>query len=80
YLKGKQIDILLTDRVKEVIAESGYDPVYGARPLRRVLQSEILNPLALKILDGSIVPGDTVRVDYERAVMVFSKVEMAMGE
>ncbi|WP_040336136.1 ATP-dependent chaperone ClpB [Candidatus Magnetobacterium casense] len=80
YLKGKQIDILLTDRVKEVIAESGYDPVYGARPLRRVLQSEILNPLALKILDGSIAQGDTVRVDYERAAMVFSKVEMAVGE
>ncbi|MBF0539253.1 MAG: ATP-dependent chaperone ClpB [Nitrospirae bacterium] len=79
YLKGKQIDILLTDRVKEVIAESGYDPVYGARPLRRVLQSEILNPLALKILDGSIVAGDTVRVDYERAAMVFSKVEMAVS-
>ncbi|MBF0345532.1 MAG: ATP-dependent chaperone ClpB [Nitrospirae bacterium] len=79
YLKGKQIDIILTDRAKEVIAESGYDPVYGARPLRRVLQNEILNPLSLKILERSIVQGDTVQVDYDRASMVFSKVEMAEG-
>lgn len=79
YLKHKQIDVILTDRAKEIIAEAGYDPAYGARPLKRVLQTEILNPLSIKILERSIVPGDTVEVDYDsvKGMMVFSRVEVA---
>ncbi|MBF0566554.1 MAG: ATP-dependent chaperone ClpB [Nitrospirae bacterium] len=79
YLKHKQIDVILTDRAKEIIAEAGYDPSYGARPLKRVLQTEILNPLSIKILERSVVPGDTMEVDYDsgKGMMVFSRVEVA---
>ncbi|MBF0487432.1 MAG: ATP-dependent chaperone ClpB [Nitrospirae bacterium] len=77
YLKDKRIDILLSDRAKDAIADAGYDPVYGARPLKRALQTEILNPLALKIIEKSVNEGDTVQVDYEYGKMVFSTVEVA---
>ncbi|MBF0567244.1 MAG: ATP-dependent chaperone ClpB [Nitrospirae bacterium] len=77
YLKEKRIDILLSDRAKDAIADAGYDPVYGARPLKRALQTEILNPLALKIIEKSVNEGDTVQVDYEYGKMVFSTVEVA---
>ncbi len=77
YLKDKKIDIVLTDSAKETIAENGYDPVYGARPLKRVIQKEILNPLAMKILDRTYSEGDTVEVDIENNKMVFLKIEEA---
>ncbi|QWR77390.1 ATP-dependent chaperone ClpB [Candidatus Magnetomonas plexicatena] len=77
HLKNKQIDIILTDLAKEAIAESGYDPVYGARPLKRVLQTEVLNPLAMKIIEHTVTEGDTVEVDYVGGTMRFSKVDVA---
>jgi ATP-dependent Clp protease ATP-binding subunit ClpB len=77
YLKHKQIDIILTDLAKAAIAESGYDCVYGARPLKRVLQMEILNPLATKILDRTVAEGDTVEVDYIGGLMRFTKIDVA---
>ena len=52
-----------TTRRPHWLAERGYDPVYGARPLKRVIQKELLDPLALMILDGSLHEGETVRVD-----------------
>ena len=54
FIKEKNIDITLTDAAKEHLAKIGFDPVYGARPLKRVLQKEILNPLALKMLDRTL--------------------------
>jgi ATP-dependent Clp protease ATP-binding subunit ClpB len=63
YLEDKKIDIMLTVAAKEHIAVIGYDPVFGARPLKRAIQKEILNSLALKLLDGSVKEGDTVEVD-----------------
>ncbi|MCG6551113.1 MAG: ATP-dependent chaperone ClpB [Candidatus Magnetominusculus sp. LBB02] len=77
YLKDKHIDIMLSERAKEAIAEAGYDPVYGARPLKRALQTEILNPLALKIIEKSVNEGDKIQVDYVYGKMVFSLVEVA---
>jgi len=62
-LQEKKIDLVLKDRAKEVLAERGFDPVYGARPLKRTIQKEIQNPLAMKILDGEFKEGDTVTVD-----------------
>ena len=61
---------------RRVIAEqhlalTGYDAVYGARPLKRLIQREILNPLAMKLLDGSVQPGQTVEVDAEQGRLVF---------
>jgi ATP-dependent Clp protease ATP-binding subunit ClpB len=73
FIKEKNVDIKLTDNAKEYFAEIGFDPVYGARPLKRVLQREILNPLALKILDRTFKDGDTVEVDFKRDKIIFSK-------
>lgn len=73
YLVEKGIDVVLTDAAKERIAELGYDPVYGARPLKRVIQKEILNPLALRLLDRTFKEGDIVEVDLENNSLVFRK-------
>lgn len=78
YLEDKRIDIVLTDAAKEHIAEIGYDPVFGARPLKRAIQKEILNLLALKLLDGTVREGDTVEVDYREGQIAFDTV--AIGE
>jgi len=78
YLEDKRIDIVLTDAAKEHIAEVGYDPVFGARPLKRAIQKEILNLLALKLLDGTVREGATVEVDYREGQMAFDTV--ATGE
>jgi ATP-dependent Clp protease ATP-binding subunit ClpB len=77
YLHEKRIDIMLTDSAMEYIARIGYDPVYGARPLKRAIQREILNPLALKLLDGTFKEGDTAEVDYSDNKIVFNKVAEA---
>ncbi|MEJ2696254.1 MAG: ATP-dependent chaperone ClpB [Candidatus Sulfobium sp.] len=77
FIKEKNIDIELTDSAKEHFAEVGFDPVYGARPLKRVLQKMILNELARKILEGTFTDGDTVEVDYENGKIVFNKVVAA---
>lgn len=74
YLQGKKIDISLTDNAIELIAKAGYDPVFGARPLKRAIQREILNLLAVHILDGSIKEGDTVEVDCKDGKVSFETV------
>jgi ATP-dependent Clp protease ATP-binding subunit ClpB len=74
YLKDKHIDIVLTEKARAYLAEKGYDPVYGARPLKRLIQREVLNPLAMKLLDRTFVEGDTVEVDYEGGEVRFRKV------
>jgi ATP-dependent Clp protease ATP-binding subunit ClpB len=55
------------------LAKAGFDPVYGARPLKRAIQSELENPLAKAILEGRFAPRDTVRVDYRGGRMTFDK-------
>jgi ATP-dependent Clp protease ATP-binding subunit ClpB len=77
YLLEKRIDMMLTDAAMEYIARIGYDPVYGARPLKRAIQKEILNQLALKLLDGTFKEGDVVEVDFDTNRMVFSKAAVA---
>jgi ATP-dependent Clp protease ATP-binding subunit ClpB len=78
YLMEKKIDITLTDAAKAHVAESGFDTVYGARPLKRAIQNEILNPLAMKLLEGGYSEGDMIQVDYADNVMVFSKIGAAV--
>lgn len=73
YLREKGIDLVLTDVAKERIGEIGYDPVYGARPLKRAIQREILNPLAVKLLDRTFKERDTVEVDFEDGQPIFRK-------
>ena len=54
-------------------ANVGFDPVFGARPLKRAIQSEVMDPLAVKMLDGSFGEGDTIVADVEGDKVVFSK-------
>ena len=70
-LEGNKITLALTDRAREFLATTGFDPVYGARPLKRTIQHMIQDPLAVKILDGSIKDGDRVAVDVEKGEVVF---------
>ncbi len=62
-LQDKQLKLELTERAKQAVGKAGYDPVYGARPLKRALQRMVLDPLAIKVLQGDYKPGDTVRVE-----------------
>lgn len=66
-LEERKLTLELTDRAKDTIAEAGYSPVYGARPLKRALQKQLLDPLAMKILEGTFREGDTIRVDASEA-------------
>ena len=67
------INLVLTDAAKDQLARDGYDPVYGARPLKRLIQQQIENPLARRILSGDFAAGDTVVVDASGEVYSFSK-------
>ncbi len=62
-LKDKRLTLEISEQAKEFLAKEGFDPVYGARPLKRVIQKEIQNVLALKILDGEVKEGDQVYID-----------------
>ncbi|HEY5514001.1 MAG TPA: type VI secretion system ATPase TssH, partial [Geomonas sp.] len=62
-LGDKGMGLEVTDKAREYIAHEGYDPAYGARPLKRALQRKIQDPLALMLLEGKFAPGDTVQVD-----------------
>ncbi|HEY8773466.1 MAG TPA: ATP-dependent chaperone ClpB [Gaiellaceae bacterium] len=72
-LAERGLNLELTDEAKEIIAEAGWDPTYGARPLKRALQRLIENPLAKHLLDGDFEEGDTVRVDVKDGEFVFEK-------
>ncbi|MGD9180855.1 MAG: ATP-dependent chaperone ClpB [Desulfobacterales bacterium] len=73
-LADKNIELILSDGSKDLIAEKGYDPVYGARPLKRVIQQFIENPLSLEILEGKIPDGTRVSAEAERDKIVFKKI------
>jgi len=72
-LNAMDMQLELTDAAVAEIANAGFDPVYGARPLKRAIQSEIENPLAREILSGNFVAKDTVKVDVKAGKIVFSK-------
>ncbi len=73
-LAERKINLALDPMAEELLAREGFDPVYGARPLKRAIQSLIQNPLAMKLLGGEIKPNDTVVVkgDLDRGQMIFS--------
>ncbi len=70
-LRKKAIEIRLTEKTKEFLAEKGFDPNLGARPLKRVIQKEVLDPLAFKIISGEVKEGERVMVDYEGGKIKF---------
>jgi ATP-dependent Clp protease ATP-binding subunit ClpB len=70
-LEQQKITLDLSDSAKELIAREGYDPVYGARPLKRTIQKEILNPLSVDILEGKVREGQTVHVNAKDGALSF---------
>ena len=70
-LGDRKLKLHLTDAAKRHLATVGYDPTFGARPLKRAIQSELLNPLALEVLQGKFPIGSTVYVDAEHGALVF---------
>jgi ATP-dependent Clp protease ATP-binding subunit ClpB len=76
-LADRELSLELTDAAKEALAEAGWDPAYGARPLKRAIQRLLENPLALRLLEGEFVGGDTIRVDAQHGDLVFTKAEAA---
>jgi ATP-dependent Clp protease ATP-binding subunit ClpB len=70
-LEQQKITLKLSDSAKELLAREGYDPVYGARPLRRTIQKEILDPLSIDILEGKVREGQTVHVDAKDGALEF---------
>jgi ATP-dependent Clp protease ATP-binding subunit ClpA len=69
-LKEKNIELEVSEEAKKLIAEKGFDPVLGARPLKRVIQKEILDKLALEIVKGNVKEGDKVKVEVEKNKIV----------
>lgn len=72
-LAERDITIKLTDDAKDILATRGYNPAYGARPLKRVIRQDIENPLSTKILMGEFTDGDTILIDVENDEIVFKK-------
>jgi ATP-dependent Clp protease ATP-binding subunit ClpB len=74
-LAEKKIQIELTAKAHDLLFQQGYDPQFGARPLKRAIQRLIQDPLAMKLLDGEIAPGETLTVDADpkRGEMTFAR-------
>ena len=72
-LEERKIRVELTDAAKEQLVREGYDPTYGARPLKRAIQRRVLDPLALRVLEGEFAEGDHVRVDAGADGLRFEK-------
>ena len=72
-LEDRGIDIELTEEARQQLAEEGYDPVYGARPLKRTIQNRILDPVAMKVLEGGFKSGDTISVDSVAGEYFFTR-------
>ena len=72
-LEARKIRLALTEAARDRIIEEGYDPVYGARPLKRTIQRRVLDPLALAVLQGAFTEGDVIEVDAGRDGLVFRR-------
>ena len=78
-LADRRIDLVVTDLAKGKLIEAGYDPAFGARPLKRAIQRLIQDPLALRLLDGTIAPGATVRVTLEGDEILLQAAEVVVN-
>jgi ATP-dependent Clp protease ATP-binding subunit ClpB len=76
-VRQRGIEVELTDDARTLLGNLGYDPTYGARPLKRVIQKRLVDPLAIAILDGTFREGDTVRADARDGEIVLEKAELA---
>jgi ATP-dependent Clp protease ATP-binding subunit ClpB len=78
-VRDREIEVELTEDARTLLGNLGYDPTYGARPLKRVIQKRLVDPLALAILEGRFTPGDTVRVDAAGGELTFERVPATAG-
>jgi ATP-dependent Clp protease ATP-binding subunit ClpB len=76
-LADRNLTLEISDAAKKMLAEEGYDPAFGARPLKRAIQREIQNPLALAVLEGTFNDGDTIHADVEGDDIVFRKADVS---
>jgi ATP-dependent Clp protease ATP-binding subunit ClpB len=74
-VRERGVEIELTDAARTLIGDLGYDPTYGARPLKRVIQKRLVDALALALLEGRFGAGDTVRVDARDGELTFEPAE-----
>jgi ATP-dependent Clp protease ATP-binding subunit ClpB len=77
-VRERGVEIALTDDARTLLGNMGYDPTYGARPLKRVIQKQLIDKLALKLLEGEFAPGDRVRVDAADGELRFEKAGAAV--
>jgi ATP-dependent Clp protease ATP-binding subunit ClpB len=77
-LEDRKIRVELTDRAKDLLIAEGYDPAYGARPLKRVIQRRVLDPLAMRVLQGEFGEGSVVQIDAPGGELEFTKMETAV--
>ncbi len=78
-LEDRKIHVELTDRAKDLLIAEGYDPTYGARPLKRAIQRRVLDPLAMRVLQGDFREGDTVRIDASGGELQFARGERGVA-
>jgi ATP-dependent Clp protease ATP-binding subunit ClpB len=74
-LADRKMHVNLSEAAKEYLVREGYDPAYGARPLKRTIQRKVLDPLALRVLQGAFLDGDTIAVDLDGDTLTFQKHE-----
>jgi ATP-dependent Clp protease ATP-binding subunit ClpB len=72
-VRARGVEVVLTDDARTLLGNLGYDPTYGARPLKRVIQKHLVDKLALGLLEGQFAEGDTVEVDVADGELTFSK-------
>jgi ATP-dependent Clp protease ATP-binding subunit ClpB len=76
-LEDRKIHVELTERAKDFLVQEGYDPIYGARPLKRTIQRRVLDPLAMRVLEGEFREGDHLVIDVEDNGLTFVKKQTA---
>jgi ATP-dependent Clp protease ATP-binding subunit ClpB len=73
-LRGRDIEVEFTDGAREQIMDEGYDPVFGARPIKRTIQQQLENPLAAELLAGKFADGDAIKIDANSHKFTFEKI------
>jgi ATP-dependent Clp protease ATP-binding subunit ClpB len=73
-LADRQLELELTPAALHAVAEAGFDPMYGARPLKRAIQQHLLNPMSKAIVSGGYAAGDTVKIDVENDHITFERI------
>jgi ATP-dependent Clp protease ATP-binding subunit ClpB len=76
-LAERHVNLVVTDAARKLLAQRGWDPVYGARPLKRAIQRLVQDPLAMMLLEGKFSDGDTIEVDVAKGELTFSKAKVA---